>query len=73
MKCVRCASDKVSTVAKAPDGSGIWEVYNCGLCNFAWRSTEPKENIDPEKRDPWFQLDKDKVDDLPLIVPIVKH
>lgn len=70
MKCVRCLQESASKVASAPDGSGAWEVYCCDRCNFSWRSTEEPHVINPELRDPWFQLEEDP-DDLPspLIIP----
>jgi hypothetical protein len=57
MKCVRCLEDKVRVVAKAPDGSGAWEIYKCDHCNYGWRNTEPEEVTVVEKRDPRFQMD----------------
>ena len=56
MKCVRCLEDSVKVVAKAPDGSGAWEIYKCDHCNYGWRSTEPETVTVVEKRDPRFQM-----------------
>ena len=56
MKCMRCLEGEGTVVAKAPDGSGAWEIYQCTRCNFGWRTTEPEEVLDVEKRDPRFQL-----------------
>ena len=70
MKCVRCLQDRAAKVAVAPDGSGAWEVYYCDRCNFSWRSTEEPEVIDPDKRDPWFQMDTVDIENLTALVPI---
>jgi hypothetical protein len=58
VKCVRCWHDSASVIAKAPDGSGAWEVYHCTTCHFSWRNTDEKDVTDPEKYDPRFRLDK---------------
>jgi hypothetical protein len=70
MKCVRCLVGEASVVAKAPDGSGAWEIYKCARCNFGWRSTEPESITDPAKRDPFFQLDKVDLNNLIIPCPI---
>lgn len=57
MKCIRCGKeDSVHVVAKAPDGSGAWEIYKCDVCNFGWRSSEPAKMLDNSKWDPFFNL-----------------
>lgn len=58
MKCLRCLRDSVEIVAKAPDGSGAWEVYYCNECNYSWRNNEVEEVSVIEKRDSWGQLDE---------------
>ncbi|QLA20807.1 non-oxidative hydroxyarylic acid decarboxylases subunit D [Desulfolutivibrio sulfoxidireducens] len=70
MKCIRCLSGEASVVAKAPDGSGAWEIYKCARCNFGWRNTEPAKLLDPATRDPFFQLDKVDIDKLLTPCPI---
>jgi len=69
MKCVRCLTDEVQVVARAPDGSEAWEIYRCLRCNYGWRSSEPVEIIDPERRDPAFQLDQVDLSELPSPLP----
>ncbi len=58
MKCLRCLRESADVVAKAPDGSGAWEVYYCTECNYSWRNNETEEISVLEKRDAWGQLDK---------------
>ena len=70
MNCVRCLADGVLTVAHAPDGSGAWEIYRCTRCNYSWRSSEPENITNLEKRDPSFQLTKDDLEGLVSPLPI---
>jgi late competence protein required for DNA uptake (superfamily II DNA/RNA helicase) len=69
MNCVRCSNDSASVVAKAPDGSGAWEVYYCSRCNFSWRTTEDEDIINSEKFNPSFKLDKDDLSKLQVRIP----
>ncbi|AQR96858.1 MULTISPECIES: non-oxidative hydroxyarylic acid decarboxylases subunit D [Clostridium] len=70
MKCVRCLNDSAEVVAKAPDGSGAWEVFYCKKCNYSWRSTEEEDVINPDKLDPHFKLDKIDFDEIKIGIPI---
>jgi len=70
MKCVRCLNETAAKVADAPDGSGAWEMYGCTHCSFTWRSTEEEDVINPDKRDPYFQLAGVNIDDLLVLVPV---
>jgi len=56
MKCIRCYEDTAKQVAKAPDGTGAWEVNYCEHCNFSWRTSEEPEVIIPDRRPVFFQL-----------------
>lgn len=69
MKCVRCIDGDVEVVAKAPDGSGAWEIYRCTRCNYCWRSSEPENITNPAERDPFFQLDKTDLSTLASPLP----
>ncbi len=69
--CMRCGkTDCVEVVAKAPDGSGAWEIYKCKYCNFGWRSTEPEKILDAKKWDPFFSLVGVDIDKLMAPCPI---
>jgi vanillate/4-hydroxybenzoate decarboxylase subunit D len=70
MICVRCLKDSAQKIALAPDGSGAWEMYYCGKCNYSWRSSEEPEITVLEKRDPEFQLDGVDLDGLQALNPI---
>ena len=52
---------------------GVWEVYHCEDCFFAWRSTEPGFIIDPAKYDPEFKLNRAELDQaaiMPNVPPL---
>lgn len=70
MKCPRCTAEKASKIASAPDGSGAWDIFYCTNCNFGWRSTEGPEVIVAELRDPWFQLEPEGLEKLPVVIPL---
>jgi hypothetical protein len=70
VKCVRCRRDSASVIAKAPDGSGAWEVYHCTTCHFSWRDTDEEEVTNPDKYDERFRLDKIDFDQLKVSHPI---
>jgi hypothetical protein len=53
--CPRCESDKTEVLTKSPD-PGVWVIYRCPVCFFAWRSTEPDFITDPQKYDPSFKF-----------------
>lgn len=63
MKCLRCQSDDVRMMAKAPVGDA-WEVYVCERCCFSWRSTE---DIRIHEK---FLLDEEKIRQMQMIPPI---
>jgi len=41
--CPRCRSKTVGVRATSPI-AGVWTVFGCNTCFYAWRSTEPEEN-----------------------------
>ena len=59
--CPRCESEKTSVLTCSPV-EGVWEVYNCKDCFFAWRSTEPGFITDPAKYDAAFKLNRAELD-----------
>ena len=46
--CPRCRSGKIRTLGKSPVAA-VWTIFGCPTCFYAWRSTEPEENINPDK------------------------
>ena len=53
--CPRCRSDTLQVLANSPV-AGVWTVFGCSTCFYAWRSTEPEENVNPEKYPIAFRL-----------------
>ncbi|MDT5292974.1 MAG: vanillate/4-hydroxybenzoate decarboxylase subunit [Mycobacterium sp.] len=44
--CPRCEYGTATVIAVSPV-NGVWEIYQCQVCLFSWRSTEPKRRTDP--------------------------
>jgi len=44
----------------------VWTLYRCKTCLYAWRSTEPEENTNPDKYPAAFWLSPDDVANFPL-------
>ena len=63
--CPRCRSGTVEIQSTSPV-AGVWTVYHCKTCLYAWRSTEPEENTDPDKYPAPFRLNPDDLAKLPV-------
>jgi len=70
MQCVRCLRESASVVAKAPDGSGAWEMIYCKTCNFSWRTSDEEQFINPAERDKSFQLEGATLEKVQILIPI---
>jgi vanillate/4-hydroxybenzoate decarboxylase subunit D len=68
--CPRCRSNATAIRAKSPI-AGVWTVFGCDTCFYAWRSTEPEENRDPEKYRQVFRLNPADLANLPIVPTIV--
>ena len=67
--CPRCRSATVEVRSSSPV-AGVWTVFGCTTCLYAWRSTEPEENRDPGKYPAVFRLDPKALAGLPVIPSI---
>jgi len=67
--CPRCRSSTIEVRSTSPI-PGVWTVFGCSTCLYAWRSTEPQENTDPDKYPSVFRLKPDELADL-LVVPSI--
>jgi hypothetical protein len=47
--------------------AGVWTLYRCKTCLYAWRSTEPEENTNPDKYPAAFRLSPDDVANFPIV------
>ena len=67
--CPRCRSTTIAVQSTSPV-AGAWTVFGCTTCLYAWRSTEPEENTNPDKYPAVFRL---KAEDLPnlAVSPII--
>ena len=64
--CPRCRSSTVEVLTNSPV-EGAWTVFTCTTCLYAWRSTEPEENRDPDQYPMPFRL---KPEDLTKFVEV---
>jgi vanillate/4-hydroxybenzoate decarboxylase subunit D len=55
--CPRCRSSTIEVLTNSPV-EGVWTFYSCTTCLYAWRSTEPEENTDPDKYPEPFRLNR---------------
>jgi len=67
MICPRCRCTEATTVAHSPV-AGVWEMYSCPTCWYAWRSTEPATATDPDLYHPQFRINADDIAAAPRIV-----
>jgi C4-type Zn-finger protein len=73
--CPRCRSVAIEVLTNSPV-EGVWTIYSCKTCLYAWRSTEPEENTDPDKYPEAFRLkpeDLAKFPVVPTIPPLRRH
>jgi vanillate/4-hydroxybenzoate decarboxylase subunit D len=64
--CPRCRATTIEVLTNSPVG-GVWTIYTCTTCLYAWRSTEPEENRDPDRYPMPFRL---KPEDLANFVEV---
>lgn len=67
--CPRCDSARTEQIAESPV-TGAWVIYNCGLCFYTWRSTEPDYATRPECFDPHFKIRAAAIADFALVPAI---
>jgi vanillate/4-hydroxybenzoate decarboxylase subunit D len=70
--CPRCRSNKIEVRSTSPV-AGVWTVFACATCLYAWRSTEPEENTNPDKYPEAFCLTPEQLPNLevaPSIPPL---
>jgi vanillate/4-hydroxybenzoate decarboxylase subunit D len=73
--CPRCESEHTDILTQSPV-PGVWEVYHCEECFFAWRSTEPDFITDPAKYNTEFKLTREQLDQsgiMPAVPPLKKR
>jgi hypothetical protein len=67
--CPRCRS-ATTAVRSTSSKAGVWTVFGCDTCFYAWRSTEPAENVDPDKYPEVFRLNAGEIGALPIVPAI---
>jgi hypothetical protein len=67
--CPRCRATQIEVRSTSPV-AGVWTVFACVTCLYAWRSTEPEENANPDKYPAAFRLKPEQLADLAVIPTI---
>ena len=67
--CPRCRANTTG-IRAASVPAGVWTVFGCNTCFYTWRSTEPVENVDPDKYPPVFRLRVEDIANLPIVPAI---
>jgi hypothetical protein len=70
--CPRCRSNTIKILSTSPV-AGVWTVFSCATCLYAWRSSEPEENTNAGKYPVVFRLHPESLADLltaPTIPPL---
>jgi hypothetical protein len=67
--CPRCRS-ATTAVRSTSATAGVWSVFGCDTCFYTWRSTEPAENVDPDKYPQVFRLKPDEIAAMPIVPDI---
>jgi len=67
--CPRCRADMTEVLCNSPI-AGVWTMYSCKTCLYAWRSTEPEENANPERYPEAFRLKPEDLAQFPIVPTI---
>lgn len=70
--CPRCGHEVLVKLADSPR-PGVWEVHQCRLCLYTWRSTEPARRTQRAHYPEEFrmtQADIDAAQELPVVPPL---
>jgi len=67
--CPRCRSNSVEVLCNSPV-AGVWTIYSCETCLYAWRSSEPEENKNPDKYPQQFRLRPEDLAKFPIVPTI---
>lgn len=64
--CPRCRSGEIRVLGTSPVAA-VWTIFGCPTCFYAWRSTEPEENVNPDKYPAPFRLRPDGLANLKTV------
>jgi vanillate/4-hydroxybenzoate decarboxylase subunit D len=67
--CPRCRSGPIGILGKSPV-AGVWTIFGCSTCLYAWRSSEPEENVNPDKYPAAFRLRPEDLPNLAVVPPV---
>ncbi len=69
LSCPRCRSATIEVLCNSPV-AGVWTMYSCKTCLYAWRSTEAEENKNPDKYPEAFRLKPEELAKFPIVPTI---
>lgn len=64
--CPRCRSTTIEVQAQSPV-AGVWTVFGCQTCRYAWRSTEAEQFRSADAYPATFRLRPEDLPHLPVI------
>lgn len=67
--CPRCRSGPIGVLGNSPV-AGVWTIFGCSTCLYAWRSSEPEENVNPDKYPAAFRLRPEDLPNLKVVPPV---
>lgn len=69
LECPRCGEKHIDILAHSRP-SGVWQIYRCSQCFFAWRSSEPDYITKPDQYDEHFKLTPEEIHQSPVVPDI---
>jgi hypothetical protein len=74
MTCPRCEAARTEKLATSPV-PGVWDVLQCQVCLYTWRTTEPARRTTREAYPEDFRMTRADIEgahDVPAIPPLLR-
>lgn len=72
LTCPRCGDGNAGVIAVS-EVSDVWEIYQCAICMYFWRSTEPRRRTERAFYPEEFRMtraDIEKAPEVPTVPPL---
>lgn len=69
MICPRCEHDRIEKLYSSPV-PGVWDVLQCALCLYTWRTSEPDRRSKPEAYPAQFKVTAAAIASAPAVPTI---
>ncbi|TPV23636.1 non-oxidative hydroxyarylic acid decarboxylases subunit D [Pantoea anthophila] len=66
MLCPRCTDPNISIMAVSPV-KNVWTVFQCQLCLYTWRDTEPVRRTEREHYPEAFRMSRENITNAPEV------